>query len=71
MHFQCTECDKRKGDCKCKHPSFIQFLDEKNSKKISQKNEKGNERKEIRKVKGFIGPYFVESIILDRKDNVC
>jgi len=65
MYSQCTECDKKKGDCKCRHPSFMTFLDEKDSKK--RKSGKDELKFETTKIKGKIGSNYVESIIVDDK----
>jgi len=67
MHSQCTECDKKEGECKCEHPRFMTFLDTKDRKSAEKKFEKEEKKKEVKKVKGRIGNVFVESIILDGK----
>lgn len=67
MHFQCTGCDKKKGECKCEKPSFMGFLDEKDHKVVDKKLQKEKGKKEVRKIKGRIKNVFVESIILDDK----
>ena len=65
MHSQCTECDKKEGDCKCKHPSFMTFTDKKDYKK--RKLGKEELKLETTKIKGRIGSIYVESIIVDDK----
>jgi len=65
--FQCTNCDKKEGECKCKNPQFISFLDNKDHKSVKKKLEKEEKKKEVKKVKGRINDVFVESIILDGK----
>ena len=66
--LQCINCDKKKGECKCKNPQFISFLDKKDHKSIEKKLEKEEKKKEVKKVKGRINKdIFVESIILDGK----
>jgi len=59
--WQCTECDKSEEKCQCSKPSLMQMLEPKDHQK----------KAEIptieKKVKGWIGSMYVESIVLDGK----
>ena len=61
---QCTECDKKKGECKCEKPTFTIFLNKKDHKTIQNKSQT---KKEIKKVKGRLGKHYFESILADGK----
>jgi len=75
MHYQCPECDKegkiiselKKNGCKCKIEPWVMLdpKDHKESKKI--KSDKEELKLKIAKIKGKIGPNYVESIIVDDK----
>ena len=62
-YCRCTECDKKKGECKCERPSFMEFLDKKDHIEIESKSK----QKEVIKVKGWIGTCYVESVVVDGK----
>jgi hypothetical protein len=67
MHYQCTECDIRGEsyddfkECRENRHEILEFLDERDHKP------KPKSQKEKRIVKGSVGNYFVESIILNEK----
>ena len=61
--LQCTECDKKEGECQCERPSFLNMLEPTDH----VKSEKSGPKKEQKKVKGRIGQWYVESIIRDGK----
>ena len=63
--LQCTECDRKEGECKCERPSFMKFLDKSDQKQTATK--KSNVKK-IFKVKGFVkNNLYAESVIIDDK----
>lgn len=65
--FQCSKCDKRKGECKCEKPEFLSYLDESDFKQIQKEGKIRHEleKKADFKVKGFIDNIYVESIFVD------
>lgn len=75
MHYQCPECDKegktiselKKYGCNCKIEP-LQMLDPKDHL-TSKKTKPGKDelKLEVTKIKGIIGPNYVESIIVDDK----
>lgn len=68
MHEQCIKCDENKDKCTCEHPFYWTFLDPKDSKSILKKAESvGKTSNIIKKIKGWIGDTFVESILVDKK----
>ena len=79
---QCTTCDARAesqddpifDDCKKKHHEIIEMLDLEVVSKDGKKTKSPKSRKKIsfskkikKKVKGWVGDYNVESVIIDRK----
>ena len=75
MHYLCPECDKegktvsklKKNGCNCKIEPLL-MLDPENYEEIKKtKSDKKEEKFEIAKIKGKIGPNYVESIVVDDK----
>lgn len=67
--LQCTNCDKRKDDCKCTSPNFITFTDEQDHKQLEQDQKKQDQAQKHAqiKAKGMINRHYVESILVEGK----
>ena len=73
MHYQCPECDRsaktpeklRELGCNCKIQPWPMTDPKDHSKPKREKQTPTNQKPEIRKTKGRIGPYYVESITVD------